>query len=204
MRRPSLSRALRLFGSGTGADPQCRLLWTGFLLPLSDAGPCRKDLDAVARASRTGPAFVRTRDRRPAPADREAARVAPHGSPGSLEEHQRASTRKHPTFDCRSTAVRTLDQMSPGSPRDRRFELKSWFESYVPVQVIGSNSATAGLTAREPLAPRPGPNPLPHGTFADPPGTPTEKRRHVSMAHYTDCQARHAGAGLKASAHRKS
>src|SRR2546425_364577 len=49
---------------------------------------CRKDLDAVAWASRTGPAFVRTRDRRPAPADREAARVAPHGSPGSLEEHQ--------------------------------------------------------------------------------------------------------------------
>src|SRR5216117_2479541 len=75
MRRPSLSRALRLFGSGTGADPQCRLLWTGFLLPLSDAAPCRKDLDAVARASRTGPALVRTRDRRPAPADREAARV---------------------------------------------------------------------------------------------------------------------------------
>src|SRR5213594_3401626 len=26
--------------------------------------------------------------------------------------------------------------MMPGSPRDRRFELKSWFESYVPVHVI--------------------------------------------------------------------
>src|SRR2546422_8534335 len=45
--------------------------------------------------------------------------------------------------------------MMAGSPDDRLFELKTWFGSYVVVQVIGSNSGRFWLTCREPSGTRP-------------------------------------------------
>ncbi len=45
-------------------------------------------------------------------------------------------------------------RMRSGSPGDRLFELKTWFESHLLAHMIGSNSCTPGLTSGEPSGPR--------------------------------------------------
>src|SRR2546425_3347039 len=121
----------------------------------------------------------------------------------------------------RDRNVRTQERFEPGVHVHAHIGKRSdsaWFEpkDCLGAHVIGSSSGTAGL-AREASGHHPSrrndSNPAHHHGFSTKITTVdstlcarnlTGKPRQVSMAHYTDCQAGHAGAGLKASAHGKS